>query len=594
VVAKAGGRRVVLQGVPASPGIAMGPAYVLRPDEQEVQKRLIAPEKIEAEIIRLKRALEKAEKEILGLRSRITPDVGEYEARIFDSHILILKDEELIETVINDIRRESWCAEYAYFHRVEQINEQFRSLSGGLIKDHMTDLHDVATRVIDTLMLSQSSNSYIDTGDPVIVLTRHLTPSMLVQFNRKNTLGLTTEVGGKTSHVAILARALAIPAVSSIHWGGTEIDSGSPVIVDGSAGIVILNPSLKDIKEYEMRKAAWFAMERELSALVNVDPVTRDGKYVEIMANIELPIEVEAVLESGADAVGLYRSEFLYLTRDELPAEDEQYHAYRYMGERMGQKTVTIRTMDAGGDKIVPALKMSGEANPFMGWRSIRVCLDNPSIFKTQLRAILRAGLGTSIRLMFPMISNLGEIREAKRLLEVARSELREEGIPFQEKMEVGCMVEVPSAVILALELAREVDFFSIGTNDLTQFTLAVDRANERIAALFEPHSPAILRQIKSVIDTARHQGIHVSICGEMAADPLVALLFVGMGVDGLSMGPASILEMKKMIRSITFVEAREASEKVQSLSTADEITAYLHERFGVRFREMGILEPDR
>jgi phosphoenolpyruvate-protein phosphotransferase (PTS system enzyme I) len=588
------GRRVVLQGVPASPGIAMGPAYVLRPDDHQVQKRIIPPEKIDAEIARLKRALEKAEKEILGLRNRITPDVGEYEARIFDSHIHILHDEELLQRVVGDMRRESWCAEYAYHHRVEEINEQFRNLSGGLIKDHMTDLHDVATRVIDTLMLSEASAAYVDSGDPVVVLTRHLTPSMLVQFNRKNTLGLTTEVGGKTSHVAILARALSIPTVAAIHWGGTEIESGAPVIVDGSAGMVILNPSLKDIKEYEMRKAAWFAMERELSALANLDPITRDGKYVEIMANIELPIEVEAVIEVGADAVGLYRSEFLFLTKEELPTEEEQFHAYRYMGERMGSKAVTIRTLDAGGDKIVPALKVSGEANPFMGWRSIRVCLDNPDIFKTQLRAVLRAAHGSNIRLMFPMISNLGELREAKRLLEAVRAELQAAGLPHRGDIEVGCMVEVPSAVVMANELAREVDFFSIGTNDLTQFTLAVDRANERIAALFEPHSPAVLRQIESVIATARHHGIHVSICGEMAGDPLLALLFVGMGVDGLSMGPATVLEMKKMVRSITFAEARIASAAILNLSTADEITRYLDQTFGARFRELGILEPSR
>lgn len=584
------GRRVVLQGVAASPGIAMGPAYLLRPEDRQVQKRQIPPEKVEQEVARLRRALDKAEKEILGLRSRITPDVGEYEARIFDSHILILHDEELIGRVVEDIKRECWSAEFAYQSRVQEIVEQFRNLSGGLIKDHMTDLHDVATRVIDTLMLSESSASYVDSGDPVIVLTRHLTPSMLVQFSRKNTLGLTTELGGKTSHVAILARALGIPAATGIHWGNTEIETGSTVIVDGSAGVVILNPSLKDIKEYEMRKAAWFAMERELSALADVDPVTRDGKYVEVMANIELPIEVEAVLEVGADAVGLYRSEFLFLTKDELPTEEEQYHAYRFMGERMKHRPVTIRTLDAGGDKIVPALKVSGEANPFMGWRSIRVCLDNPAIFKTQLRAILRAAHGTQIRLMFPMISNLGELREAKRLIEIVRKELAAEGCAHEADLEIGCMIEVPSAVVMAQELAREVDFFSIGTNDLTQFTLAVDRANERIAALFEPHSPAVLRQIKSVIDAGRQAGISVSICGEMAGDPLLALLFVGMGVDGLSMGPASVLEMKKMIRSTTYAEARVASEAVLKLSTADEITAYLEHSFGDRFRALGVL----
>jgi phosphoenolpyruvate-protein phosphotransferase (PTS system enzyme I) len=591
---KSVGRRVVLQGVAASPGIAMGPAYLLRPEDRQVQKRKVAVDRVDQEVARLKRAIEKAQKEILSLRSRITPDVGEYEARIFDSHILILNDQELVGRVIEDIRRDAWSAEYAFHNRVEEIIEQFRTLSVGLIKDPMTDLHDVATRVIDTLMLSESTAPQVDTEDPVIILSRHLTPSMLVQFNRKNTLGLTTEVGGKTSHVAILARALGIPAAAGIHWGSTEVEVGATVIVDGSAGVVILNPSLKDIKEYEIRKAAWFALERELSVLANVNPVTLDGKYIEVMANIELPIEVEAVLEVGADAVGLYRSEFLYLTKDTLPTEEEQYQAYRFIGERMQGRAVTIRTLDAGGDKIVPALRVSGEANPFMGWRSIRVCLDNPVLFKTQLRAILRAAHGTQIRLMFPMISNLGELREAKRLLQVVHGELTQEGIVHAGKVEVGCMVEVPSAVVMAHELAREVDFFSIGTNDLTQFTLAVDRANERIASLFEPHSPAVLRQIKTVIDAGRQQGIHISICGEMAGDPLLALLFVGMGVDGLSMNPGTILEMKRVIRSTTFSEARIASDAVLRLSTADEITAYLETCFGSRFRELGILPTER
>lgn len=582
-------KRVVLQGVPASPGFAIGPAFLLHPEDRVVKKRVIPPEKAEQEVARLKRALEKAHKEILAIKTRISGDVGEYEARIFDTHMMMLQDSEILDAVFKEIREHLYNAEYAYSARINSLAERFETMSGGFLKDHMSDLRDVATRVIDILMLSENNLSYLDVPEPVIVMSRNLTPSVLSQFNRKNTLGLTTEVGGKTSHVSILARSLEIPSVSGISLSGIDIEPGQTVILDGTAGFVILNPSLRDIKEYEIKKAAFFAMERELSTLRDLESVTTDGKYIELSANIELPIEVESVLQYGADSVGLYRSEFLFLTREDMPSEEEQYQAYKYIGERMSPRAVTIRTMDAGGDKLVPALKMAGELNPYMGWRSIRVCLDNRPIFKTQLRAVLRATAYSNIRLMFPMISNLWEIRETKKILAEVRGELDQEGIAYNTQLEIGCMVEVPSAVVMAEELAREVDFFSIGTNDLIQFTLAVDRANERIAELFEPNSPAVWRQIKSVIEVARKHGIQACVCGEMAGDPLAAIVLIGMGIDELSMGPGVLLEMKKLIRSISFEEARICSEEVISLTTANEINDYLRERYGARLQDLGI-----
>jgi phosphotransferase system enzyme I (PtsI) len=582
-------KRVVLQGVPASPGFAIGPAYLLHPEDRVVKKRIIPPEKVDQEVARLKRALDKAYKEIQGIKTRISGDVGEYEARIFDSHMMMLQDSEIVDAVIKDISENLHNAEYAYSARINALAERFESMSGGFLKDHMSDLRDVATRVIDILMLSENNHSYLEVPEPVIVMTRNLTPSVLSQFNRKNTLGLTIEVGGKTSHVAILARSLEIPAVSGVSWSGIEVEPGQTVIVDGTAGTVILNPSLRDIKEYEIKKAAFFANERELSTLRDLEPVTTDGKYIEVSANIELPIEVESVLQYGGDSVGLYRSEFLFLIREDMPSEEEQYQAYKYIGERMSPRAVTIRTMDAGGDKLVPALKMAGELNPYMGWRSIRVCLDNREIFKIQLRAILRATAFSNIRIMFPMISNLWEIRESKKLLDEVRKELDQAGIGYNPQLEVGCMVEVPSAVVMAEELAREVDFFSIGTNDLIQFTLAVDRANERIAELFEPNSPAVWRQIRAVIDTARRHGIQACVCGEMAGDPLAAIVLIGMGIDELSMGPGVLLEMKKLIRSISFEEARLCAEQVCRFTTADEISAFLRERYAAKLEDLGV-----
>jgi phosphotransferase system enzyme I (PtsI) len=585
-------KRVVLQGVPASPGFAIGPAYLLHPEERQVKKRVVPAEKVEHEVARLRRALDKAHKEIMGIKNRISEDVGEYEARIFDSHMMLLQDSEILDEVLKDIRENLHNAEFAYNARILALAERFETMTGGFLKDHMTDLRDVATRVIDILMLSENNLSYLDVGSPVVIMSRNLTPSVLSQFNRKNTLGLTTEVGGKTSHVAILSRSLEIPAVSGIPWSSVDIEPGQTVIVDGTAGLVILNPSLRDIKEYEMKKAAFFALEQELSTLRDLDPVTTDGKHIELSANIELPIEVESVLQYGADSIGLYRSEFLFLTREDMPSEEEQFQAYKYIGERMSPRAVTIRTMDAGGDKLVPALKMSGELNPFMGWRSIRVCLANKEIFKTQLRAVLRASATSNIRLMFPMICNLWEIRETKKVLEEVRGQLDRDGVPFNPAMEIGCMVEVPSAVLLADELAREVDFFSIGTNDLIQFTLAVDRANERIADLFEPQSPAVWRQIRTVIEVGRRHGIPVCVCGEMAGDPFAAVVFIGLGIDELSMGPGMLLEMKKLIRSLAYEEARLLGEEVLRLTTADEINHLLRERLGPKLADLGVKRP--
>ncbi len=585
--------RTLLRGAAVSPGIAMGPAYLFHPEQREVVKRLIPPEKVEAEIARLRRALDRAQKEIQALQIRIREEVGDYEARIFESHILLLRDEEILAGVLRDIRENLYNAEYAYHRQMELLTDRFGVAAGGFLKEHRNDLRDVATRVVDVLMLAENVHTTPDLETPVIVLSRNLMPSELSQFKRRNTLGLIIEVGGHTSHVAILARSLEIPAVSGIHWNELRIESGQNVIVDGNAGTVILNPSLRDIKEYELKHTADLAEEQELSSLRDLDPVTQDGKYIELAANIELPVEIENVLEYGADGVGLYRSEFLFLTREDIPSEEEQFTAYRYLAERMAPRPVTIRTLDAGGDKLVPALRVSGERNPYMGWRSIRMCLRNPDIFKTQLRAVLRASILGNVRLMFPMISNLRELREASALVELVRSELRAQGVGFDPAMPIGCMIEVPSAVLIAGDLAREVDFFSIGTNDLVQFTLAVDRANERVADLFEPQSPAVFRQIQSVVNIGRAHGIPVGICGEMASNPYSAIVFIGMGIDELSMNPGALLEIKRLIRNLSFEEARECSQEVMRLTTADEINRWLRRRYHDKLSRVGVRRVD-
>ena len=574
--------RKLLRGVPLSPGIAVGPVWLLNPRKRDVPRHAIAPEQADREIGRLTRALEAAAKEILAIRDRVGSGVGEYEARIFDSHALILRDGEILAAVSRDIRENLHNAEYAFYRQMNLLAERFDAAAGGFLKEHLVDLRDVAARVIDVLMLARETQgaAAAELSHPVVLFARALTPSGLSQYAPGNLLGICLETGGKASHTAILARSLEIPAVSGIPWAELAAEPGRMVIVDGDAGHVILNPTLRDIKEHENRRTARLARERELTGLRDLEPVTRDGKYVSLAANVEMPAEAAAVLRHGAAGVGLYRSEFLFLGREDMPSEEEQYQAYRELAEALAPRHVTIRTLDAGGDKHVAGMDDGDERNPHMGWRSIRVSLRNPGPFKTQLRAILRAGAAGNVRLMFPMISNLQEFRAARAQAEEARAELAAEGIPHAADIETGCMIEVPSAALMAADLAREADFFSIGTNDLAQFTLAVDRSNERVSDLLEPHSPAVLREIQGVVEAARAQGIPVTVCGEMAADPHLALLFVGMGVDELSMSPVSVPEMKRLIRAVGYEEARAASREALRLGTAEEVHAWVEERF--------------
>ena len=571
--------RKLLRGVPISPGIAIGPVWLLHPRRREVPRHAIAPGQADAEIRRLERALDAAVKEILAIRDRVGGGVGEYEARIFDSHVLLLRDAEILAAVTRDIRENLQNAEHAFWRQMTLLAERFEAAAGGFLKEHLLDLRDVAARVIDLLTLAQAEGAP-ELRDPVVLLARALTPSGLSQFDSAHLLGLCLETGGKASHTAILARSLEIPAVSGIPWESLALEPGRMAVVDGDAGTVLLNPTLRDIKEAENRRAARQARDRELTSLRDLEAVTRDGKHVALSANVELPAEAASVLRHGAGGVGLYRSEFLFLGRSDLPGELEQFEAYRTLAEGLAPRMVTIRTLDAGGDKRVPGLDGGDERNPHMGWRSIRVSLRNPEVFKAQLRAILRAGASGNVRLLFPMISNLQEFRAARALATEAAAELAAQGIAHDPDVPVGCMIEVPSAVLLAADLAREADFFSIGTNDLAQFTLAVDRSNERVSELLEPHSPAVLRSIQSVVAAAREQGIPVSVCGEMASDPHLALLFVGMGVDELSMSPVAIPGLKRLIRAVGYEEARQCAREALRLGTAEEVHAWIEERF--------------
>lgn len=582
--------RLMLTGVPASPGYAMGSVQVLVNQEFSVSAELILPERVPKEISLFQKAVRQSIRDLENAKQNIQKAISKEDARILDAQMMILQDPMLVDAVLDNIRKDHQNARWAFHVRMKDLITQFEQNSEALIRERAADLSDLYNRMMSFLgesgpVMSQEGTN-IEEG--AILIGHTLNPSHIVKLKQGQAVAFATDTGGRTSHVSILARALKIPAVAGLSDITVKADAGDFMIVDGSNGIVILNPNDSDVRKYRAKIEAFKRQEQELLTTRRLEPQTLDGKYIKLMANIELPMEADEVEAMGATGVGLYRSEFLFIQKGN-PSCDEQLEAYRYIIHRLNPMSVTIRTLDAGGDKIIPELSATDESNPFMGWRSIRVCLDKQEIFKTQLRAILRAAEGSSnLRIMFPMISSVREIQESKRILAEVAAELQEQGVPLP-KYEVGIMVEVPAAVIMVDELAREVDFFSIGTNDLIQFTLAVDRSNERIAGMFQPHHPAVLRMIHHVVQAAHREGITVSVCGEMVTEPLSTLLLVGLGIDELSMTPWNIMECKKFIRSISYEEARATVHAVMSMPNADEINTYLKKKYLQKISDLGI-----
>jgi len=580
----------MLTGVPASPGYAMGLVQVLVNQEFSVSAEPILPERVPKEISLFHKAIRQSIRDLDIAKQNIQKSISKEDARILDAQMMILQDPMLIDTVLDDIRKEHLNARWAFHSRMKELINQFEQSSELIIRERSADLSDLYNRIMALLGESgpvmSMEGSKIEEGSVLIGHT--LSPSHIVKLKQGQAVAFATDTGGRTSHVSILARALKIPAVAGLSDISVKAEAGDFMIVDGSNGLVIINPADSDIKKYHAKIEAFKRQEQELLTTRRLDPQTLDGKYVKLMANIELPMEADEVEAMGATGVGLYRSEFLFIQKGN-PTCEEQLEAYRYIIHRLNPLTVTIRTLDAGGDKIIPELSATDEANPFMGWRSIRVCLDKVEIFKTQLRAILRAGEGCSnLRIMFPMISAVQEIQQSKRILNEVTEELINQGVQVPH-VEVGIMIEVPAAVIMVDELAREVDFFSIGTNDLIQFTLAVDRSNERIANLFQPHHPAVLRMIHAVVLAAHREGITVSVCGEMVTEPLSTLLLVGLGIDELSMTPWNIMECKKFIRSISYEEARTTVHQVMSMPDAEEINRFLKKKYLQKISDLGI-----
>jgi len=567
---------IVLKGIPAAPGIAYGPSFILDKGEFIVPKRSISSSEIDSEIARFEEAINNARREIHNLKSKITQDMGQDHARIFDAHLLVLQDTTLLNGVITGIRDSKSSAEYVFFNVIKKFVEAFAKMPDEYLRERASDVSDISKRVLKHLMDESKLHDLDSLQDDLIIVSHDLSPSDAVSMYNKKIKGFLTDIGGRTSHTAIIAKSLGVPAVVGLKDATLRISNQDYVIIDGQKGLVIINPSASTKELYTKEQHKITASLEKLDDLKTLPAQTLDGKNIAILANLELPSEIPAVLKYGAEGIGLFRTEFLYMNRLDLPSEEEQYKAYSQVAQEIKPFGVTIRTLDLGGDKFISSVQIPKDMTPFLGCRAIRFCLERPDIFKTQMRAILRASVHGKIQMMYPMISGLGELRQANAILNQVKESLRNENISFDEDIKVGIMIEVPAAVMTAESLAKESDFFSIGTNDLIQYTLAVDRVNEKTAHLYEPTHPAVLKMIQKTIDAGHNEGIHVSLCGEMASDPLLAFLLLGMGIDELSMSAASILIVKRMIRSIKLQDAQHTSYEAMQLVTGQEVEEFI------------------
>ena len=568
----------VLTGIAASPGIVIGKAFVLDSEEISIPQKTIRESAIPKEITRLQDALTMTRAEIMGIRDKISHEIGQEHGDIFNAHLMVLEDRVIIEEVMERIKKEKFSAEYIFSQVLKKYIQSFLKIDDEYLRERVSDISDVGRRVIRHLVGDQRS-SLGDIKEKVIVVSYDLSPSDTAVMNR-NVIGFVTDIGGRTSHTAIMAKSLEIPAVVGLEKATHIIKTGDVLILDGMHGTVMVNPSAVELTKSRHEQLRFLEFNKGLKRFKDLPCVTKDGRRIELAANIELPSETDSVISHGADGIGLYRTEFLYMNRAGLPTEEQQYQAYKSVALSMAPKPVIVRTFDLGGDKFLSHLEMPHEMNPFLGWRAIRFCLATPDIFKVQLRAILRASVHGKLRLMYPMISGVGELRQANKLLEESKSELHAKKIHYDENMEIGAMIEIPSAALTCDILASEVDFFSIGTNDLIQYALAVDRINEKIAYLYEPAHPAVLRLLKMIIETGHSKKIWVGLCGEMSGDPFLTPVLVGLGIDEISTSPVMIPEIKKIIRSITYSEAEDIAKQALNFNTGEEVVNFLKNKY--------------
>lgn len=558
-----------IDGIAASAGIAIATAFKLEHPDYTVKRK--NAEDPAAELARLEQALATSQQELEAIKERTLQELGAKKAEIFESHLLILNDPELLTPVRDKIAEEKVSAEYALDETAKQFISMFENMKSAYLQERAADMRDVTKRVLTHLLGLKYVNP-AEISQEVIVIAEDLTPSDTVQLNRKYVKGFTTNIGGRTSHSAIMARSLEIPAVVGTKDVLSRVEAGDTVIVDGLGGTVIVNPAPEVLEEYKVKRDQYLRQIEEWKKLREVPTVSKDGVHVELAANIGTPNDVAGVLENGGEGVGLYRTEFLYMGRTELPSEDVQFNAYKAVLEKMEGKPVVVRTLDIGGDKELPYLDLPKEMNPFLGFRAVRLCLDRKDIFRTQLRALLRASTYGNLRIMFPMIATLDEFRQAKALLLEEKEKLVSEGVAVSDEIQLGIMVEIPSTAVLADQFAKEVDFFSIGTNDLIQYTMAADRMNERVSYLYQPYNPAILRLVKMVIDAAHKEGRWAGMCGEMAGDATAIPLLLGLGLDEFSMSATSILPARSQIAKLSKAEMKSLAEQALQMQTAEQV----------------------
>lgn len=565
----------MFKGIPASYGIAIARIYFYKPEELVIEEKEILPQNVKNEIQRFKEAIEKSRGQIQVIETKTKVELGKEKAAIFGAHLLVLKDSLLIEEVKHIVKTQLINAEAAVQRVIDHYVRLFESMQDDYMDERVVDLKDVGRRLQSNL-LGYDYLPITNLEEPVILVAKDLTPSDTAQMDKKNILGLVTEIGGPTSHTAILARSLEIPAVVGVGPILEKVAKDTLLIIDGNKGVVIANPDEETLDHYQRLRLADQAELAELYLLKELPAKTLDGFPIKLLANIGGLKEAKRAFVFGAEGIGLYRTEYLFMDKENWPEEEMQFVTYRDVIRIMPEKPTVIRTLDIGGDKELPYFKMPKERNPFLGWKGIRFCLDRKDIFKTQLRAILRASAFGKVRIMFPMISGLQEVREAKGLLAEVKKELTQERIAFDPQIKVGIMIEVPSAAIIADLLAKEVDFFSIGTNDLIQYNLSLDRTNEKISNLYDIFHPGVLRLIKFVIQAAEKEGIEVGMCGEMASDIVAVPVLLGLGLKEFSMSPISLLKVKKVIRGIFASEVTRITKKVLRLDSSEDIRKYL------------------
>ncbi|MCD8511732.1 MAG: phosphoenolpyruvate--protein phosphotransferase [Bacillus sp. (in: Bacteria)] len=567
----------VINGIAASSGIAIAKAFRLEHQALTIEKRHV--ENSDLEIEKLQKALETSKQELGVIRQKALEELGADKAEIFSAHLLVLSDPELIDTVKGKITGEKVNAEFALDEVAKMFIAMFENMDNDYMKERAADIRDVTQRVLAHLVGVPISNPSL-ISEEVIIIAEDLTPSDTAQLNRNYVKGFTTDIGGRTSHSAIMARSMEIPAVVGTKEVTGTIQNGDMVIVDGLEGNVIVNPGAEVIAEYELKKRGFDAQKAEWAKLKHEKTVSADGQHVELAANIGTPDDVKGVLENGGEGVGLYRTEFLYMGRTQLPTEEEQFESYKTVLEKMEGKPVVVRTLDIGGDKELPYLDLPKEMNPFLGFRAIRLCLEMTDMFRTQLRALLRASTYGNLKIMFPMVATLEEFRQAKALLQEEEAKLRTEGVEISSGIELGIMVEIPSTAVNADIFAKEVDFFSIGTNDLIQYTMAADRMNERVSYLYQPYNPAILRLVKMVIEAAHKEGKWAGMCGEMAGDTWAIPLLLGLGLDEFSMSATSILPARSQIAKLSKKEIEGHLDVVLTMETSDQVKNYVETTF--------------